>query len=204
MKLHWSPKSPFVRKVMIVAHELGLADRMTLQRSVAIMSRCNPNLMADNPLNKIPTLVLEDGTVLVDARVIEEYLVSLVPTQKMLPGPGPDRWWVLSKRALASGLLDLLILWRNEREKPLERQTVEWLDAFAAKTAATLDHFESAVGEFEGRPFGLAHVGLGSALSYLDFRFKELGWRGGRPRLAAWHRQFEARPSVRATEIVND
>ena len=77
MKLHWSPRSPFVRKVMIVAHERGLAGRITCMRTVAAMTKPHAELMKDNPLSKIPTLVLDDGTVLYDSPVICEYLDAL-------------------------------------------------------------------------------------------------------------------------------
>ena len=77
MKLHWSPKSPYVRKVMICAHELGLVDRLELVRSVAAMLKPNARLMQDNPLSKIPTLVLDDGFALFDSVVICEYLNDL-------------------------------------------------------------------------------------------------------------------------------
>ncbi|HZO46832.1 MAG TPA: glutathione S-transferase N-terminal domain-containing protein, partial [Xanthobacteraceae bacterium] len=74
MKLHWSPRSPFVRKVMIAAHELGLADRLDCVRTVVATTRPHAPLMEENPLSKIPTLVLDDGTVLYDSPVICEYL----------------------------------------------------------------------------------------------------------------------------------
>src|SRR5580704_19025968 len=74
MKLHWSPRSPFVRKVMIAAHELGLVERIELVRSVAEMKRPNPAIMADNPLSKIPTMALGNGEPLFDSVVICEYL----------------------------------------------------------------------------------------------------------------------------------
>ncbi|MFZ0238946.1 MAG: glutathione S-transferase N-terminal domain-containing protein, partial [Xanthobacteraceae bacterium] len=77
MKLHWSPRSPFVRKVMIVAHERGLIDRLNCVRTVAAMITPHAELMLDNPLSKIPTLVLDDGTVLYDSPVICEYLDAL-------------------------------------------------------------------------------------------------------------------------------
>ena len=77
MKLHWSPKSPYVRKVMICAHELDLVPRLKLVRSVAAMLKPNPDIMRDNPLSKIPTLVLDDGTTLFDSIVICEYLNDL-------------------------------------------------------------------------------------------------------------------------------
>lgn len=204
MKLHWSPKSPYVRKVMMTAHELGLAGRLVLVRNVAAMSSCNPDIMADNPLNKIPVMVLDSGRVLIDSSVICEYLTSLVPNQQLLPAQGDERWWVLSHQALANGLLDLFILWRNEREKPAERQTTAWLSAFSAKVAASLARLEALAPEFSARPFGLAHIALGSCLSYADFRFAALGWRDGRPKLAEWHADFSDRPSARATECKDD
>jgi glutathione S-transferase len=67
MKLHWSPRSPFVRKVMIVAHERGLIDRLECVRTLAALTTPHAELMRDNPLSKIPTLVLDDGTALYDS-----------------------------------------------------------------------------------------------------------------------------------------
>ncbi len=91
MKLHWSPRSPFVRKVMIAAHELGLADRITCVRTVVATTRPHAALMDENPLSKIPTLVLDDGTVLYDSPVICEYLDSPARGAKARSGrpPGP-------------------------------------------------------------------------------------------------------------------
>ena len=85
MKLHWSPRSPFVRKVMVVAHELGLTDRITCVRTVAAMTRPHAELMRDNPLSKIPTLVLDDGTVIYNSPVICEYLDTLHSKAKLFP-----------------------------------------------------------------------------------------------------------------------
>jgi glutathione S-transferase len=84
MKLHWSPKSPYVRKVMICAHELELTDRLELVRSVAAMLKPNERLMIDNPLSKIPTLVLDDGFAIFDSVVICEYLDTLHGGRKII------------------------------------------------------------------------------------------------------------------------
>ena len=203
MKLHWSPRSPYVRKVMVAAHELGLADRLTCVRSVAAMAVPNPAIMADNPLSKIPALVLDGGQVLIDSDVIVEYLDNLAGGGRLLPARGPARWEALSRQALASGLLDLLILWRNEREKPQAQQTQAWLDAFGVKVRATVDRCERDVPRFEAKPFDVGHVALGCALSYADFRFAGLGWRDGRPALVAWQAAFAARPAAVATELVD-
>lgn len=201
MVLHWSPRSPFVRKVMVAAQELGLADQLTLRRTVVRMTEPNRDLLADNPLSKIPTLVLDDGTVLYDSVVICEYLNALA-SGKLFPN-GPLRWTTLSRQALANGLLDILVLWRNERDKPTGRQTASWLDGFRLKSDTALDYFERLAARLSEEAFDIAHVTLGCCLSYLDFRFADLNWRQGRPGLAAWHETFCARPSAQATEIVD-
>lgn len=203
MTLHWSPKSPFVRKVMIAAHELGLTDRIVLKRSVAAMKSVNPAIMADNPLGKIPTLVLEDGTAIMDSLVICDYFDGLVGGGRLFPVEPKARTTALTRHALGTGLLDLLILWRNERDKPVERQTPEWLDAFAQKTTATLDLLEAIAPALEDKPFGIAHLTFGSALGYMDFRFSDIAWREGRPALASWFATFQARPSAIATEVAD-
>lgn len=201
MKLHWSPRSPFVRKVMIAAHELGLVERIELVRSVADMKRPNPAIMADNPLSKIPTMVFGNGAAIFDSVVICEYLDDLAGGGQLFPASGPDRWRALTWHALATGLLDVLILWRNEREKSEERQTPKWLSAFATKVDASLNRLETLVPRLDEAPFGIGHIAVGCALGYLDFRFTSLDWRAKRPALAAWQTRFKARPSAIATEV---
>ena len=203
MKLHWSPRSPFVRKVMIAAHELGLTDRIRTTRTVVRLGAPNHDLLPDNPLSKIPTLVLDDGRVLFDSLTIIEYLDHLAGGGRLFPRDS-TRWDALTRHALGNGLLDLLILWRNEREKPEAARMAEWLDSFATKTQATLDRLEREAPALAAAPFNIGHIGIGCALSYLDFRFADLAWRENRPAIAAWHADFSARPSVRATEAVDD
>ena len=203
MRLHWSPRSPFVRKVMVAARELGLVDRIQTVRTVVRMGTLNADLAPENPLSKIPTLVLDDGRVLFDSLTIIEYLDALAGGGRLLPG-GEARWTALTRHALGNGLLDLLILWRNERDKPPAARTQEWLDSFAAKTTAALGHLERDAPSLAETPFSVGHIAIGCALSYLDFRFPDLPWRNGHPALAAWHAEFSARPSARATEAVDD
>ncbi len=204
MTLHWSPRSPFVRKVMIAAHELGLVDRLECRRTVVSMAAPNEALLPINPLSKIPTLVLADGTMLYDSLVICEYLDDLAGGGRIVPRAGRERWLELSGHALANGLLDTLILYRNEREKPEAARTQAWLTAFQVKLDAALAQFERDIDAISARPFGVAQIALGVTLSYLDFRFQPFDWRGDHPRLAAWHAKFSARPSAAATEPVDD
>ena len=203
MVLHWSPRSPFVRKVMIAAHELGLADQLTLRRTIVRMSEPNPDLLADNPLSKIPTMVLSDGAVLFDSGVICEYLDLRAGGNRLLPPHGEPRIRELARHALATGLLDVLILWRNERDKPEGRQTPALLEAFSLKTHASLAQMERDAAPLGAGVLSLSQIAVGCCLSYLDFRFGSFAWREEFPLLAPWSRQFEARPSARAAEIVD-
>jgi glutathione S-transferase len=202
MKLHWSPRSPFVRKVMIVAHELGLVDRIACVRTVAATTKPHLGLMADNPLSKIPTLVLDDGTVLYDSPVVCEYLDGLHAGPKLYPAELKERLTALRRQALGDGFLDFLLLLRNERERahPSEAH----LSAYTTKKQAVLDALDREADALAASPFNIGHIAVGCALSYLDFRYADEDWRKDHPRAAAWHADFAARPSVRATEPVDD
>ena len=200
MKLHWSPKSPYVRKVMICAHELDLLPQLELERSVAAMLVPNPLLMQDNPLSKIPTLVLNDGSTLFDSVVICEYLNALAHGT-LFPMDGAARWQALRWHAFGNGLLDALILWRNERERDVPLPTL--ISAFELKTGLSLKLLDDEAQALGDAPFSIGHVALACALGYLDYRFEAFGWRPRAPRLAAWHDVVRARPSLRATEPVD-
>ena len=202
MKLHWSPRSPFVRKVMIVAHERGLVDRITCVRTVAAMTKPHAALMADNPLSKIPTLVLDDGRVLYDSPVICEYLDGLGDAPKLFPAEPAARFEALRRQALGDGFLDMLVTLRNERERAHPSDV--HMASTAVRTAAVLESLEREADSLHATPFGIGHIAIGCALSYLDFRFAEDDWRKGHPRIARWHAGFAARPSVRASEPVDD
>ena len=202
MKLHWSPRSPFVRKVMIVAHERGLVDRIVCVRTVAAMTKPHAELMQDNPLSKIPTLVLDDGRVLYDSPVICEYLDELGSAPKLFPAEPSARFEALRRQALGDGFLDMLVMLRNERERP--HPSGVHLGSTAVRTAAVLQSLEREAEALGAAPFGIGHIAIGCALSYLDFRFADEDWRKGHPRIARWHATFAARSSVRATEPVDD
>ena len=201
MKLHWSPRSPFVRKVMVAVHELGVADRISTVRTVVAMDKVAPELLPDNPLGKIPTLVLEDGTILYDSAVIIEYLDSLVGGGRMIPAGGAARFLELRRHALATGFLDLLILWRAERAK--EAPPAALLDAFATKADSALRAVDAEIGAIAASPVGIAQITFAIAGDYMDFRFGDLGWRDRAPRFAAWQAHFRERPSMLATPVVD-
>ena len=202
MKLHWSPRSPFVRKVMIVAHELGLVDRIACVRTVAATTKPHLSLMAENPLSKIPTLVLDDSTVLYDSPVVCEYLDGLHQGPKLYPADRMERMTALRRQALGDGFLDFLLLLRNERERAHPSDV--HISAYTTKKQAVLDALDREAAALAASPFSIGHIAIGCALSYLDFRYADEDWRKEHPRAAAWHADFAARPSVRATEPVDD
>jgi glutathione S-transferase len=199
MKLYWSSRSPFVRKVMVFAHEAGIAGRIDCVRTIVAPTRPNGDVMADNPLNKLPTLIAADGP-LYDSRVICEYLDTLHDGAKLFPPSGPARIAALRRQALADGMLDFLVLWYGERQRPPEHQSAPHLDAYRLKLTVSLDALERDADALGRAPFGIGQVATGCALAYVDFRFADENWRSGRPQLAAWYAAFAQRPSMTATE----
>ena len=202
MKLLWSSRSPFVRKVMVAAHEVGVAGRIATERVVVGADKPNPRVMALNPLNKIPTLVLDDGAVLYDSRVIAEYLDSLHDGPKLFPADPAARWRALRRQALGDGLMEVIVLRLGEQSRPKETQSGGHLSSFRLKIGSALDCIETE-GADPASPTDIGHIAIGCALAHLDFRFAADAWRTGRPRLSAWHRAFAERPSMRATEYAD-
>ena len=199
MKLFWSPRSPFVRKVMVFAHEAGVAGRIETVKTLVSSAAANRDLMKVNPLGKIPTLVTDDGQVLFDSYVICEYLDSINEGRKLIPRQAPARWQALRWHALGDNLLDNSLLWRNERLRPKPQQSSEILAAYDAKTRSVLDALDGEAAALGSMAAGIGHVAIAVSLGYLDFRFPDLGWRDGRTKIAAWHAEFARRPSFRDT-----
>jgi len=197
LQLHWSPKSPFVRKVMVCVHELGLDSEIEKIRSVAAMLKPNAALMRDNPLSKIPTLLLEDGSKLYDSVVICEYL-NAQAKGSLFPSEGPEKWQALRWHALGNGLMDALILWRNEREREVPLQTL--MNAFDEKRKTALALLESEAAALSKAPLSIGSVTIACALGYMDYRFDDLGWRQQAPALTAWFEVWRQRPSFQKTE----
>jgi len=197
--LHWSPLSPFVRKVMCCVHELGLENRVLCVRTKVSSQLPNLDLIADNPLIRIPTLVLPNGQALFDSVVICEYLNSLSADVSLYPAQGEKRWQALRWQALGDGLCDTLIAWRHERDRGPDQQNPALLQAARLKVDSTLDRLEREVAELEAATYGIGHVAIGCALGYLGVRFNDLEWRTNRPMLAVWHTEFEARSSSQLT-----
>ena len=194
MLLRHSHTSPFVRKVTVMLHETGLADRVALE-TVDGWSEPAP-LTADNPLSMVPTLVLDDGSSLYDSPVICEYLDRQHTGPRMIPEAGGERWRVLREQALADGMLDSAVLIFVETVKrPEQRRWGWWLDLKRRAITRSLDMLEHRAGQ-NGDRIDLGAISIGVALGYLDLRGAVGDWRNGRPKLSGWFAGFAQRPSM--------
>ena len=195
MKLHYAETSPYVRKVMVVAHECGLADRLDLVATTP--ETVVDDVKADNPLAQIPTLVTEGGERIFDSTVICEYLDAMAGTG-IFERDGPGRWTALTRHALGQGLTDAVINRNRERRRPEAERSAAWDDKKRAEIGRTLDALEAAAASL---PTGaeIGAIGVAVALAYLDLRFPDDGWRTDRPSLAAWYEAYAERPAMRAT-----
>ncbi len=197
MKLRFSPTSPYVRKVRVCALERGLDGGIELQPTNPTDPKSD--LAKDNPLVKVPALVLDNGQVLYDSPVICEYLDSLHDGEPLIPTPGPARWAALRQQALADGILDAAILRMVETvRRPEALRWSGWVERQRAKMVQAADVLEQEVETLQG-PLTLGQIAVGCALGYIDFRFAADDWRAGRPKLAKWYQGFAERPSMQAT-----
>ncbi|HXW25851.1 MAG TPA: glutathione S-transferase [Xanthobacteraceae bacterium] len=199
MILRSSPASPFGRKVRIAAAVLGL-DRDIAIEPADTMDPSDP-VRRQNPLGKIPVLILEDGTAIYDSPVILEYLDHRAGGGKIIPPAPGARFAALRQEALCDGILDAAILRVYEgRWRPPEHHVAKWVDHQSGKMSRALAALEAEPPGLDAPP----HVGqitAACALGYLDLRF-EGTWRRDHPRLAAWLDGFAAAvPAFAATRV---
>lgn len=198
MQLFDSTSSPFVRKVNIVIHALGLERRVERLSQNAHPVRRDDNLVRFNPLGQVPTLVLEDGSVLCDSRVICEYLDRL-GDGRIFPREGFERWRALTWQSLADGVLDAAILMRyEENARPPQYRWAGWQAAQWAKVESVLQSLDGAASGI-GESLHIGTLSIACALGYLDFRFPERAWRPDHGALADWFARISLHPSIQAT-----
>lgn len=190
MILRTSLTSPFGRKPRLVAAVLGLAGRIEVVAADFLDD--NDSLRTQNPLGKIPTLVLADGSTLYDSRVIVEYLDYLAGGDRIIPVEPAARFAALKLQAIGDGILDAGVLRRLEamfREAPFRSE--RWLAYQSGKINRTLDVLEQTPpSETDIR---VGEIAVACGLGFLDFRLGGDNWRGSRPRLAGWFVRFGER-----------
>jgi len=197
MKLRYSSASPFVRKVLVFAHETGLASQIECVKTDVWAD--GSDIVEDNPLGKIPALITPDGT-FIGSALCCEYLDSLHGGRRLIPAEAPERWRVLQQHALADGIIEAGVAYIVETiRRPQAFVYGGMQERQRAKILRTLDRIEVNAGD-AGGAIDLASITLGCALGYLDFRLANFDWRGSHPILASWFAAFDERASMRATK----
>ena len=202
MKLIGSITSPYVRKVRIVMAEKKLDFQFVTEDVWA----ADTSISAANPLGKVPCLVMEGGEAIFDSRVIVEYVDTLSPVGKLIPDRGRERAEVKTWEALADGLLDAAILARLEASWPGRKEgerSQAWIDRQMKKIDDSLLAMNRALAERSncvGIHLSLADIAVGVAVSYLDFRFPTIDWRGQYPNLGALYERLSQRQSFKDTQ----
>lgn len=200
IRLFHSPASPYVRKVLVAAHERGLADQIELLASAAGPVVRDMTVVAHNASGKVPCALLDDDQPVFDSRVICAYVDSLAAPEGTLYPQGARRFQVLTLEALADGVLDACLLCRYE--DVMRPQNLRWQDWYQGQ----MDKIDSGLEALETRWFDLLSQGFHAGavatvcmLGYLDFRFPDKDWRSNHPRLAKWYDAALKRASVKAT-----
>lgn len=199
MILRSSPPSPFGRKVKLALGILGLDNDVTIEK--ADPTDASDSIRRQNPLGKIPALILEDGMVIYDSPVILEYLDHRAGGGKIIPRDANARFAALTLQALCDGILDACILLVYEgRWRPAEKHEQKWIDHQAGKVQRALAVLEAAPPALDAVP-NVGAITLACALGYQDLRFQGK-WRADYPRLLKWHDAFEARvPAFAHTRV---
>ena len=202
MKLIGSNSSPYVRKVRVVMAEKKLDYEYVLED----VWSADTEIAQSSPLGKVPCLVMEGGEAIYDSRVIVEYLDTLSPVGKLIPGVGRERAEVKTWEALADGVLDASILARLEATwngRTPEQRSQAWIDRQLGKVDAALQAMSKGLGDKAfcvGIHLSLADVAVGVALGYLDFRFPQINWRDQYPNLLKLQDKLMQRASFADTK----
>ena len=182
MKLLGIRASPFTRKVRIVLAE----KKIEYDFVVASPQAEGSPVPAYNPLGKVPVLVLEDDSAVYDSRVIVEFLDNVSPFGRLIPPGNRERFEVRRWEALGDGVLDAAVLARYENLRSQNERSAAWTERQMGKIRTGVDAMERELGDkpfCTGNTYTLADISVGVCLGYLDFRFPQIGWRGGHPNL---------------------
>ncbi|MEP1586302.1 MAG: glutathione S-transferase [Tateyamaria sp.] len=199
MKLYHSPASPFVRKVVVLLHELGKADAVEYATISTTALASDASLMAANPLARIPALERPDGVTLHDSRVITAFLDDLFDGG-MYP-TGSNRWETMTLEATADGIMDSAVAMVYEvRLRDAKLVSEPWVEAQWGKVERGLDALNARWMSHLSGPLGMGHIAVACVLGYIDFRHDARNWRHGRVALATWYDSFAERPSMLATK----
>ncbi len=208
MKLIFTPNPDYIHKVLVVAFEAGVHERLTPVATRPFND--DTTVWEYNPLGKVPCLMLDDGQALFGGMVICEYLDSLSTTGRSVYPRGEKRWPTLRQAMLGEGMFDATTLIRVEGWRAPEKWHRDYMLRERRKVLNALDAMEREAPSFAAEPFHIGHICMAGAISYLELRNPirehglepadtEFDWRTGRPLLSKWYDKIRERPSTRYT-----
>lgn len=198
MKLIGSLTSPYVRKIRIVLAEKKIDFDLVLDSPWEEGNQ----VVALNPLGKVPVLVLDDESTLYDSRVIAEYLDTVAPNNRLIPASGRERISVKRWEALADGVLDAAVSAFLESRRPDGERSPSWIERQRDKIARSLRAMSEELGEqpwCHGNNLSLADIAVGCALGYVSFRLGDIRWSKPYPNLAHLYEKLMQRPAFAET-----
>lgn len=197
MKLLMSPPSPYARMVRILIRELDMMDQVEEVHISTNAYASAPEIIAANPLGKIPALLRDEGPTLYDSRVIARFLNDFADADLY---PESRIWEILTLEATAIGIMDSAVSMAYEtRLRPQNEQSQQWIGAQWDKVARGVKAVNDRWMSHLSGPMNIGHIAMGSALAYLDLRHDARGWRNGNAALATWHAEFALRDSMVGT-----
>ncbi|WEX88366.1 glutathione S-transferase family protein [Sinorhizobium garamanticum] len=201
MILYYQTHSPFARKALVFAHEVGIANRLEVIHNETSPTQRNERVYAENPLGKVPVLLRTDGPAIFDSDVICAFLDTVHDGRKLIPESGEARWHALVLQSVAQGLAQTAIGLRWETVRRPERLRYPALrEGYTEKIEATYDWLETTLDP--AVPLHVGHVALATALSWIEFR--NLPSFRSRSKLTRWFDEFEQRPSMLATPLFGE
>jgi len=204
MKLYYSNTSPYSRKVRLVIIEKGLEDHIE-EILVNPFGNETDALVATNPLGKIPTLQLDNGSTLYDSPVICRYLDSLKESPLLLSNDKEMYWDILRWEAMTDGMTDAAYNLVMERKRPVDEQSITWITRWSEEIQRVLEYIEAHIKEILNKELTLAQLALASAIGYLEFRLPEVLYDSACPKVSVcpetmnWYQSFKKRPAMIAT-----
>ncbi|MGV8998253.1 MAG: glutathione S-transferase N-terminal domain-containing protein [Parvibaculaceae bacterium] len=197
MQLFSSPTSPFVRKVRVLIREKGATGKV---RETVVAALSDPaELHIANPLGQVPALTLDDGTQILNSPVICQFLDEELSGPKLVPASGKAHWADMRLQTLGDGISEAAVSLSFERARPEEQRSPVWTARWQRAVTRSLDVLEAETDKLDG-DLTLGRIAIVCALSYLDFRHDNLGWRNDHPKLAGWYKNISGRPAFKETE----
>ena len=197
MKLHTTKRSPYGRKVYVMAIEKGLKNQVELV--LEDMKNKTPELLKANPIGAVPTLIPDKGRPLFDSPVIAEYIDSLNKAPRLIPGGKTKKLYVYKISAVADAMTEMAVALFYENQKAEEMREEAKIKKNQDALKRCFKYLDKEVKRFS-KELNMAQIAVGAALGYIGFRHPDLDWKTKNQKLAEWFAEFSKRPSMKETE----